>query len=304
MSDTQHRIAPSLKSARARQVLDQLLIGGGRESMLMVLALLIGLGWFTDSLFEWVADVGTWIEGGAVEDWVPVHRVVAVCFFAAVVYRLRMLAEAARERFRPQVETIGAPPRARALILYLSNLKAEVFDGLATASASFDGVESFRKYAEREDIRRSMPWRMPIEAIAHHRTHLSRIVLICSQDEPDGPGSASQRPLFEQLVRRCFPGHAFTIECAEGGAQGDDPGVGFNDINALVRLTDIAFERLVEEARVAPADILIDITSGSKLCSVAGAVVALAEGRRVQYVNGQYQVQVQDVSYVLDDGDH
>jgi len=280
-------------------VLEHLLMGSRLESMLMVLAVLVGLGWFTDSLFEWLTDIGTWLEGGTVEHWIPLHRVLAVGFFAALLIRLRALAEATRERFRPRIETMVAPPRARALILYLSALYEEQFDELAGAIDSLDGLDAFRARHG------GLNWRMPIEAIAHHRAHLSRIVLVCSGDEPRRPGSASQRLLFEQLVKRCFPDCEFTIEVAEDDHRGADRGIDFNDIDAVVRLTDTAFERLVEKARIAPADILIDITGGSKLCSVAGSVVALAEGRRMQYVTGQYQVRVQDVSYVLlDDGDH
>ena len=45
------------------------------------------------------------------------------------------------------------------------------------------------------------------------------------------------------------------------------------------------FHYLVHEKNCKPADILIDITGGTALCSAIGAVVSLDESQRFQYVS-------------------
>ncbi len=53
-------------------------------------------------------------------------------------------------------------------------------------------------------------------------------------------------------------------------------------------------------------EILIDVTGGQKPNAVAATAVALAEGRRIQYVakdpgTGAYRVKVYDVTYDAED---
>jgi hypothetical protein len=84
-------------------VFQQLLGGHGVLTTFGVIALLAGLGWFTDALFEWIGDLGRWLEGGTVDDWMPAHRFIALAIFAVELAILWMLARGARHRYRPRV---------------------------------------------------------------------------------------------------------------------------------------------------------------------------------------------------------
>jgi hypothetical protein len=71
-------------------------------------------------------------------------------------------------------------------------------------------------------------------------------------------------------------------------------GVVFRRTHDIAELLD-----LIEDSRgLRASDILIDVTGGQKPTSIAGAAVALAEGRCIQYVSTRdYRVRVYDVTY-------
>lgn len=78
-------------------------------------------------------------------------------------------------------------------------------------------------------------------------------------------------------------------------------GIDFNDVERLTHATDDA-HYLLEKAGLRQRDILIDVTGGQKTNSIAGAAVALAEGRTIQYVayereQQSYQIIAYDVTY-------
>lgn len=62
-------------------------------------------------------------------------------------------------------------------------------------------------------------------------------------------------------------------------------GVHYEDAEGLAGILQAAFHHLVVEKKFKPADILIDITSGTALCSAIGAAVSLDENQRFQYVS-------------------
>ena len=75
----------------------------------------------------------------------------------------------------------------------------------------------------------------------------------------------------------------------------------FEDVDVVSQVTDDAYLDLLRH-RLPDAEILIDVTGGQKPNAVAATAVALAEGRRIQYVacdreGGECRVKVYDVTY-------
>ena len=291
--------APGARQEKARRILLHLLGGGDMRAVLWVLALLVGLGWFTDSLFEWLVDIGDAAGGGKVEDWFPLHRVIAVAAFVAVLARLSWLARGARKRYRPRVGREDRPAQTKGLILFLSNLWTVDQARLANKLHALDGIGAFR------ELEGKLNWRMPLEAIAYHLPRLSHVVVICSRGEGEGeqrtPGSAEQLQLFREVCNQVFPGAELVLHDAAALDSRFGGGLSFEDVDAVSHATDEAFQWLLDRG-LALADILIDVTGGQKPNAVAATAVALAEGRRIQYVacprsGGDCRVTVYDVTY-------
>lgn len=282
------RHPPGVTQEQARRVVQHLLGGGELRTMAMVVAMLVGVGWFADSLYGWLEDIGNALEGRPVDDWFPLYRVIAVTAFVSGFLYLYQLARAARTLYRPSIESTTEPPKVRGLILYLSNLRADEEERLRAKMTGLVDMQGVRALPER------INWRMPLEAIDYHLPRLTDVILICSAG--DG-GSARQATLFKELVARLFP--QATVRLAELGEL--EPkylnGISFDDVDRVADATDNAYGYLTDKG-LTDGEILIDITGGYKTNAIAGMAVALAEGRRIQYVSTEtYGVCVYDVTY-------
>lgn len=292
--------APGAAQEQARRVVLHLLGSGNLRTILWAIALLMGIGWLTESLFEWLRDLEALLNGESVAHWWPLHRVVSVLFFAVIITWLGLLARDARKHYRPRVGTEPTPAPARGLVMFLSNLKPNQAVGVESAMDGINGLESFRRRLG------DLNWRMPIEAIAFHQARLQQVVLICSRGERkrDGThvaGSAEQLGLFRALVARIFPDAGFALNNVADLDSRYGGGLRFDDVDSVSRATDDAV--LFLSGKGLPlTEILIDVTGGQKPNAVAATAVALAEGRRIQYVagdpqSGEYRVTVYDVTY-------
>jgi hypothetical protein len=283
--------APGAAQEKARRVLLHLVGGGDFKALLAVLALLVSLGWFTDSLFEWLTDLGLAVRGGAETDWLAPHRFFGLAVFPLLAAWFWWLARGARARYRPRVARDHEPPYAKGLVLFLSNLKPEHRADLEAELGAIASMDDFRNSVG------GLNWRMPLEAIAYHRGRLAEVVVICSR-----PGSAEQLALFRRTLGRVFPEADFAVTDGAALAEAFRGELSFDDVELVSQITDEAVQRLLDRG-LAIGDILIDITGGTKPTAVAATAVALAEGRHIQYVSGDpkktdpYQVTVYDVTY-------
>lgn len=284
--------APGAARERALRTLQHLLGTGRGRSVVLVILFLVTLGWFTDSLFEWLSDAGLLLKGRSVEDWWPLHRVVAVVAFPLYVVFLWGLARRARQRLRPQVRQDDDPPRARGLVLFLSTLKDEELTEIRGALRSgLTSVDEFRHRFGR------CSWRMPIEALAYHHDRLRHVLVLVSAGAPTGPGSVEQYALFRDLVLSLFPAPGLAVDPVGVCDPRYEAGVDFEDLPALAEAAEDAYARLVGLG-LRMSDVLIDVTGGQKPSAIAGAAVALAEGRCIQYVSTRdFRVRVYDVTY-------
>jgi hypothetical protein len=279
--------APGAAHQQALHVVTHLLGSGRLPTILSVVLVLMVIGWGGDSLFEWLTDLDAWLAGGVVKDWWPWHRLIAVGFMAGTIGVVTWLARKAEAHFRPRVLVDAKPAQAEGLILYLSALRVSDLDQLEAAQSSLDGLTAFRR-----DLG-NLNWRMPVEAIAYHLPRLRQVVVISSAH---AQGSRKQVPVFKDLVGRLFPGVDLRLRDIAELDSRYEPGLDFNDVEKVAAATDDAYVHLRDTGMRAD-QILIDITGGLKTNSIAGAAVALAEGRRIQYVSNGYQVLAYDVTY-------
>ena len=139
------------------------------------------------------------------------------------------------------------------------------------------------------------PWRMPLEALAYHRRQLREVVIVFSNGKNDAKNQ------FLELLRGLWPDCRARLR-THSEILGDlQDGVDFFDLEAMVEVTEELFHRLQRERHLKASEILIDITGGPKVASAAGAVVALVEWRRFQYVqqtpDGTFSVTTFDPTY-------
>jgi hypothetical protein len=284
--------APGLREELARRTLQHLLGTGRWWSLVLAVLFLVMLGWFTDSLFEWLTDAGLWLKGRPPDDWAPYHRLLAVAIFVGYVGLLLWLARKARVRLRARVRQDDEPAQARGLVLFLSPLTAHEATAVQRElDSGLPGLEAFRERFGR------CSWRMPIEAFAYHRRRLRHVLVLASSDRPPESGSVGQLSLFRDLARTIFPSADLRVESLEVCDARYAGGVDFEDMGALSEAVDDAYEYLLRQGLRA-MEVLIDVTGGQKPTAVAGAAVALAEGRCLQYVSTRdYRVRVYDVTY-------
>jgi len=134
------------------------------------------------------------------------------------------------------------------------------------------------------------PWHMPLEAIAHHarlakasgKQLLSVHVIVSHQTN-------EYVELFRQLVERGLGQDKLLIPAPRA--------INFEDFHEVSE----AVNDVIKELKATADDrFLMDITGGSKICSVVAAALCFEEGRRVQYVHGQagYRVAEYDLRYL------
>jgi hypothetical protein len=134
------------------------------------------------------------------------------------------------------------------------------------------------------------PWRMPLEAIAHHARlaklagrQLGRVYLIAS------PQTRQYAASFCRLVEEGLG--------QDGLVTPEPPCVDFDDFHDLSEAVNAIFRKVENQ----PDDrFLMDITSGSKICSAVAAALTFEQGRRLQYVHGHlgYRVAEYDLRYL------
>ncbi len=288
---------PSLRQELIDQEMKQLLshvLGTTQWRTVVVgLAFLVTLGWFADGLYSVVEGLARWLVLANPPGWqLRVHLAPTLCFLMLLLWILGR-ARGWRERLRFRVVAERPPRPAKAMILFLSTFRPDLRDATL---ASYEKVEGALADPEvRQQIEQA--WRMPIEALANHQDSLIQLVLVTS---PGEDGSHRLLPQFLGLLGRLWPEHGLIIQTVDEFFPELDKGVDFLDLERQVQVVDTMLRTLVEDG-LRPEDIIIDVTGGTKLSTVAGQSVALAEGRRFQYVfTTGYEVVAYEASYLED----
>ena len=262
--------------------------------VLVGIAFLASLGWFSDSLFNTLDALARWAFLGQRPGQEFRVQLVLLIPFLALLGWLLGRARMWRERLRFRVVSERPPRQAKALVLFLSAPKPFERDEVM---ASYDEISGDLADAGiREQIEKA--WRMPIEALASHQRTVDQLVLVTS---PGKYGSHGLLGNFLELVERLWPDHRLRVRTVGDFLPDLSNGVDFFDLERQVQALDTVIRRLVAEG-LRPEDIVIDVTGGTKLSTVAGQSVALAEGRRFQYVFTEgYEVVAYEASYLEDE---
>ena len=285
--------APSAAQLSSLKVLSHLFASNRVGFVIKAVLLLMSLNWFSSASWEWLQ----WLPGLGGQKPVGIPRLIlGTAALPVLLFWLLMQARNARQIIRPTISE-HSPNRVRGLVMYLSTLRADYLGLLQEALKQGMDLEGFRQQFGH------INWRMPLEAVDYHTPDLAFVVVIASSGEG---GSVKQLGEFKALLDTVFPNPAFRLVALEDcfGDEGDK--VAFKDgvdfevkPERLATATNAAYEYLRRQG-LRPSDILIDITGGLKVPTVVGSAVALAEGRRIQYVSTRdYHVRVYDVSYEL-----
>lgn len=293
---------PKLSGRDARGLLVNLLGSQLGWPMLLAVILIMAVGWLADGLFGLAeAGVGRLLTlSGPRLHWLadPDRVHVAAQASIALVGMLILMgfhrwARRARERYPFTVDIDTQPRKVRALILFLS------FPGNDEIRERYARLEGDLSAPGTLRALERAPWRMPLEAIRYHMPKLEHVVLIGSS----GPGGTRREvDAFRKLLDRLVPGHHLHVATVDelmptiprtparaaelGHAPAIDArgGFSFHDPETLFMVVEAVLAHLVGGERLAPEDILIDVTGGTALASVAGAAAAGGLFRRFEYV--------------------
>ena len=167
---------------------------------------------------------------------------------------------------------------ARALAIFLSPVRQDA--DLAERLSAHTGPDDLRELRTRKKF--LGPWRMALEATAHHLrgpNHLLERIMVLTS-----PETAPLFPVFEKLIRNLTPELRLRIEHIANFNDGAyAAGIDFHDPRLLESVIEHVYG-YYRRAGIPERDVLIDITGGFKTTSVVGAIVALKESRRIQYV--------------------
>ncbi|BBO79926.1 hypothetical protein DSCO28_04920 [Desulfosarcina ovata subsp. sediminis] len=141
---------------------------------------------------------------------------------------------------------------------------------------------------------------MPLEAIAYHveKNTLETVIVIPSADTPSTEkkedGTFRMVGKFTRLFEKS---HKFEVLNAGEIHQRWMEGVNYESARDLRDCLHDLYTWL-RQKQYADDDIIVDITSGQKVCASVASVMSLSIGRQVQYVSTQdYTVRAYNISY-------
>jgi len=140
-------------------------------------------------------------------------------------------------------------------------------------------------------------WRMPLEAIAHHLPELRHVIVIPSADVSDArPGTFRCAERFKELLKT-LPDVA-DVEVVIHPQKGVD----YEKMEALDAALNDVIEHLLHDKGLTKRQVVIDITGGQGTCSAVGALRALDEDLRFEYVStADYHLREYDVTTQADE---
>ena len=244
-----------------------------------------------------------------VPSWlVPATGFISIVLLFVYIWLLRRLAsQAPGGKLDIHVEAPASP--CKGLIVFLSLIRNDPSKPDSDSVVDSLGLAPLGESLKDELVRARLqgPWRMPVEAIAHHDDSLLCVVVIFSstveERNPDGSLNASPYVRFRAMVTRLTKYREKPLETLPVLLDNATDGINFNDPHQVLAALEQAKKILLEDKRLRPEDIVIDITSGTKVASGIAAAAAFDDRVRVQYVEfnrerSTYTVAAYDLSYI------
>src|ERR1039457_3997586 len=207
-----------------------------------------------------------------------------------VLARVILLARRAEDSLEAIIATNERPEKRQAVVLFLSNApKPEVLQRWMEDPRFRGGIQS----REVLDAMDRESWRMPVEAISYHFGVALQVVVIPSSGDR---GTIHLYADFAALLDRLFEGKLEPPKYCGlqqltqrwDGASGNwKDGIDFEDARELVAALFEVFRFLMHKCEISRRDVIIDVTGGTKVVTVAGAAVSLGKGQTFQYISGQ-----------------
>lgn len=174
-----------------------------------------------------------------------------------------------------------------ALVEALKKGKSLPLDEWLLDSDSFKARHSFKSQP-------LMPWQQNLRSANAHRGRLEYIIVVPSGGER---GSDSQVETFREFAESRFADDGCRLSVAAAPVPAPD----YEDHEQVRRALRAAIRMARDLYGVAPDDIAVDVTAGTKVFSVTGAAVTFNHDLTLTYVNNAGQVREYDASVALGD---
>ncbi|WP_019627866.1 hypothetical protein [Thioalkalivibrio sp. AKL10] len=285
-----------LAGGRNKSLLNALqnIFGGSTiQAVTLVAAVLIGLDWIGSGLMGLLgASWAGWGSDAVMSADSATFLFGLIVLGGAILFLRRW--EASASFAAEQQEVAPGASGTRVLVLLLSykgdlNESQDRFESLPSQLGPDTDLAAHNEVLGN--------WRMPLEAIKPHlgpspeQNRLEDIVVITSGGKK---GSASQFQHFRQLLSRMLTPREVRILGLHDFSPGatddafDPTGCDFDNVEAVWKHLSVIWESYRQESRrgrrLTEKQILIDITGGTKLTSIAGALFTRELDRRCQYV--------------------
>ena len=222
---------------------------------IIVIVFSLALSLITDGLEEWIKSMFN-IQNNFIFQ-IIVGLILAIFIFLLIKEGLKKL-----DQISLDVQA-NPPEKTKNLILFLSHLNNDEQIKL---------IKNITKLEELKDKR--INWEIPAIAIKYHLPKLKNVVVITSNE------SNKQFNEFKDFIKRIFPETTLNIEIHKHS-------IDFENIEEVYTNLKDAFYNLKNSGKAKrDREIMIDVTSGPKIPSIAGAIFTLETGeRKFQYVS-------------------
>lgn len=235
------------------------------STVFAVVLLAFALSWFADGVAEFIPAAFKGL----------LMLVVSIAIFITVFFRVRQLNKRYAKEDDIDIKQQKSKPK-RALVLSLSYYdKPEVLSNIDNIKMTNIG-----KNKRDENLK---GWQMPLEAIWFHLSRLESLVILTSKE------TDSQYDEFVNLLERVFNKKINIVKVCI-------------DINSLDDIKKGYHETAQMIADYKDSEVVYDITSGSKLSTIAGSFFALNSDRLIEYIDTTtYEMKMYNNNYLYNE---
>lgn len=253
-------------------------------SIIPLLLTIVASNWFADAFIK-LMDKKLSVSG---DDWTILISL--VLFVISILWLYHYRKSFLGIRTLQQVKTKAS----RALILFLStpNPEPESYS-FPMKIISRDGIELILEGKSLSDDIEALNkvrwnWQQILRGIKPHKDKLKYLYFIGSKDSESTKGSFNYLDAAITFIKQY---------CPDIKTYRADTPVDFEDLESLIDVIYQAIKRLKNEGS-GEDDIIIDVTGGQKVTSIAGAVITLNSSIRFQYVqtNPPYEARAYDLT--------
>lgn len=216
---------------------------------------------------------------------------ILLAIFITLLLIMRFFAKRALEREELSVEE-NRPPHADVLVMFLSPLND---NGLAETSAYISTALPDTSVQDTINNMPQVPWQINFKALQNQlqdREQSRELVVVVQTSakslEQWQTFSGLVAALFKDKVKLMLSSAYLNEDTAIDSANFEDLAIIFDTVQKI---------KIKGKAAKKNNEVLIDITSGTKICTIAGAMVALSKGQRFQYINNQHGIKSYNVAY-------